>query len=226
MTNNRKLELTEERLEKCNAVIGKMISSLSFFKQRLNDRPGKSDVATHMGLFESYFKELSEYVDYDSVLAGDLEKRNELVRVVSKENQELRKALETKQISAYAIEQELRKYQKTMRKWGYDTGFNYVLTEPNLTGMYCKLSNEVDSDSRIISIQNGYDLAVDGSDSEILNTDNNRKKMSSFLKKEFPNSEIHAFKSYKGNCWEYTLETEVNIPYADIENLYRRYAED
>ena len=99
MTNNRKIELPEERLEKCNAVIGKMISSLSFFKQRLNDKPGKSDVETHMGLFESYFKELSEYLDYGSVLADDLEKRNELVRVVSKENQELRKALETKQIS-------------------------------------------------------------------------------------------------------------------------------
>lgn len=77
--NDKKLNISEQDLETADLLIRKMIDNLQFFNHRLRGQPKMTDVHTHMGLFESYFKELSPLVKYDSVLTEELKIRNERV---------------------------------------------------------------------------------------------------------------------------------------------------
>lgn len=77
--NDKKLNISEQDIKNADRIIAQMIDNLQFFDHRLHGKPKMTDVHTHMGLFESYFKELSPLVKYDSVLTEELKTRNERV---------------------------------------------------------------------------------------------------------------------------------------------------
>lgn len=73
------IELQPEQKEKTLTCMAKLYQSLEFFYQLANDdNLSKENVKTHMGLFESYFTELSDILGYDSVIAE--ERKNAIKR--------------------------------------------------------------------------------------------------------------------------------------------------
>ena len=69
--------------------MAKLYQSLEFFYQLANDNNlSKENVKTHMGLFESYFTELSDILGYDSVIAEERKKRYKEIRTLQEQLRE------------------------------------------------------------------------------------------------------------------------------------------
>lgn len=243
--NQQSVEMTPEELAGATECIKNIIQNLGFFNVRLQDRPKYNDVHTHMGLFESYFAELSSLVKYDGVLKAEQEKRYAKTR---KANQEIRRLKEMmgKGITAEGVGERLHLYDDVIELFCGACGFHYARHEKtNYWGSEYTFHEELeyeqsDGHSRkkewVDAFCNAYpllsgedtrfDLWRDTYHAELLDTDNNRRLMEDFMTEVFPNSSFYEFRSHHNDAKTYSLEFRIHIPLKDIENLLRRVVPD
>ena len=122
--------LEEPTISKAIPVLNKLFDSMSFFCTRLKDHPQEQDVETHMGLFESYFSELSDLFGYHS---NATEKRNKLLANLRDERKRLeedkkRFANATSPIQVTAC---LKRYEDIFTAWYESNGFHYANLQKN-----------------------------------------------------------------------------------------------
>lgn len=236
--NKTPVTLKSKELTQCNTCIDKLIDSLSFFKVRLNDRPNRTDVHTHMNLFESYFKELASLTDYQSIMTEDLNTRNQALRNANMEIQRLNDLL-SETISPEAVSAALRKYDNIIRLFYGAIGFHYAsLKEYTSYGIIYEFSDEMElqpDDGHsimkhlseqfqkelpfIVTTDSDYDIYFDTYHAEMLDTNNNRKKLTTLFTTYFPNCLITEFRSRRNDYESFSLRFTIRIPYRDIENL-------
>ena len=123
------IELQPEQKEKTLTCMAKLYQSLEFFYQLANDdNLSKENVKTHMGLFESYFTELSDILGYDSVIAEERKKRYKEIRTLQ---EQLRESLaeQSKTITTDLLTEKLNHLDGLFRAWYSSLGFHYASQE-------------------------------------------------------------------------------------------------
>lgn len=123
------IELQPEQKEKTLTCMAKLYQSLEFFYQLVNDdNLSKENVKTHMGLFESYFTELSDILGYDSVIAEERKKRYKEIRTLQ---EQLRESLaeQSKTITTDLLTEKLNHLDGLFRAWYSSLGFHYASQE-------------------------------------------------------------------------------------------------
>lgn len=123
------IELQPEQKEKTLTCMAKLYQSLEFFYQLANDdNLSKENVKTHMGLFESYFTELSDMLGYDSAIAEERRSRYTEIRTL---REQLRESLaeQSKTISTDLLIEKLNHLDDLFRVWYSSLGFRYASQE-------------------------------------------------------------------------------------------------
>ena len=123
------IELQPEQKEKTLTCMAKLYQSLEFFYQLANDdNLSKENVKTHMGLFESYFTELSDILGYDSVIVEERKKRYKEIRTLQ---EQLRESLaeQSKTITTDLLTEKLNHLDGLFRAWYSSLGFHYASQE-------------------------------------------------------------------------------------------------
>lgn len=239
--NNTPLNITTVDLEEAEKLLTQIEQSLSFFRVRLKDRPTMIDVHTHMGLFEHYLTDLTKLVKYDSVLQEEKEKRYAEIREKNLEIYQLHQKL-GKDISPEGISAKLRDYDNVVRLWYGALGFHYAsLKQYTPYGILYDFTHQLQYDQddgcssrkewtdyfqkkfHLITEDNTtYDMYHDTYHAELLDTDKNRKAIQALLTENFPEYQIHEFRSRRNDFGSFSLEFHVNISYTDIENMMQR----
>lgn len=237
--NKEKLDLTSENKRKANELITKINDNLSFFKETL-DGATRNSVHTHLGLFESYFKELSDLLEYDSVIAEEMELRYSEIR---KANRDIRR-LEEKLGSGITVEgvtSKLKEYENILRCLYGTLGFEYV----NICNMYVwGFIAEFNHD--IVEQHDGYagnkewvdyftkciphltdpkyklDLLKEKYHNELLDTDNNRDNILSIMREYLPDFYINEFTSRHNDSGSFSLKFKARITFKDLDELLKR----
>lgn len=244
--NNRTpLNLNDKDLAKADKLLIKINESLEFFRIRLRDKPNKTDVHTHIGLFEAYLTDLAKLVDYESVLTEEREQRYKELREANTEIHRLNRLLGNG-TSPDSVSSKLRLYDDVIRLWYGAHGFQYAsLKEYTAFGITYDFNYELqyEADEGCSSrkewgsiFQNAFDIIAtknspfniyhDTYHAELLDTDKNKQLIEELLFNNFPNYNIHSYQSRKNDFGSYSLRFVVNIPYQDIENLLRRIVPD
>ena len=82
------VDLQPEQRERTLNCMKKLYQSLEFFYQLVNDdKLSEENVRTHMGLYESYFTELSDILGYDSAIAEERRSRYTEIRTLREQLQ-------------------------------------------------------------------------------------------------------------------------------------------
>lgn len=237
--NNRKpLNLNASDIRKANNLLKNAIDSLQFFYVRLNDNPTMTDVHTHMGLFEHYHTELSDIVNYDSVLKEEQEKRHIALRKANMEIHRLNQLLGNG-ISPEGISTKLKDYDNAIRNWYGAHGFQYArLKEYTAYGIIYEFNDELQYEPdngcssrkewtetftkayELIAKDNTvFDIYRDTYHAELLDTDKNKKLITDLITKSFPEAQIREFRSRMNDFDSYSLRFTVYLPYSDIHNM-------
>ena len=236
--NNNPLNVSKDEITQAKKIISDMIGNLSFFAQRLEEKPNMNDVHTHMGLLESYYEELSKLVDYNSVLTEELDNRYVELRNANREIFRLKELL-GKEVTAAGVSSKLREYDNIVRCFYGALGFRYASLEKYTSfGMLWEFHPELqyspdDGSSgkkelaslfqdhfAIITDENtDWDIYRDTYHAELLDTDQNKARVLNMTKIYFPNSCISEFKSRRNDFGSYSLKFVANISYEDIETL-------
>lgn len=83
------VDLQPEQKERTLNCMTKLYQSLEFFYQLVNDdKLSEENVRTHMGLYESYFTELSDILGYDSAIAEERRSRYTEIRTLREQLRE------------------------------------------------------------------------------------------------------------------------------------------
>ena len=92
-----------------------------------------------MGLFESYFTELSDILGYDSVIAEERKKRYKEIRTLQ---EQLRESLaeQSKTITTDLLIEKLNHLDGLFRTWYSSLGFHYASQEKITQRMFLYLS--------------------------------------------------------------------------------------
>lgn len=232
------LKLTDEELAHAQKIINQIVSSMSFFRQRLGKSPAMDDVHTHMGLFESYFSELAPIVGYDSVLAAEHEHRFAEIREKNAEIHRLTQML-GQGISPEGISAKLREYDDVIRCFYGALGFRYAsLEEITAWGPVYRFTPELEYDQddgntskkewvkqfqsafSLITVDNTeWDICCDTCHAELLDTDANKYRIMDLLADSFPNHQLREFRSRHNDFGTYSLEFTVYLAFRDIEDL-------
>lgn len=239
--NPNALIISKENLAKADQAIGNIVDSLGFFKQRLHNDPKLVDVHTHMGLFESYFRELAGLVDYNSVF---VENMNQILNTIGDANAEIRRleSLLGKDITVEGVQSKLRDYDNAFRCFYGACGFHYAHNN-RYTAYHIEFnfSEQIEYEQHdgcssrkddwgpyfqdrfdLISNKNTkYDLYRDSYHAELLDTDNNRKLIQELFEQIFPNSRIHDFRSKPNDYGSWSLRFTVYADYRDIDKLIK-----
>ena len=202
--NNRTpLQLQENKLKHAQKLLADMIHSLDFFRQKLSESPDMNDVHTHMGLFESYFSELTPLVGYQSVLTEEYQNRYAHIRQLNAEVKRLEEKL-GKGISPEGISSKLREYDDAIRCFYGALGFQYASLE-NCTCYGIR-----------------YRIYRDTYHAELLDTDKNKALIQTLFQKEFPGCQFHSFESRRNDFDSYSLRFTMFLPYKDIQAMLTR----
>lgn len=232
--------LSDEQNAQTQKCIDNIFHSLSFFKVRLNDRPNKTDVHTHMQLLESYYKELASLVSYDSVLTDELNMRNAALREANSKIEQLTAQLGS-ELSPQAVTGALRHYDKIISLFYGAIGLHYAsLQKFTQVGIIYEFDSDMDlepttgyTSDKELSKQfqsklpflttetSGLDIHFDTYHASLLDTDNNRKHMIDLFRQYFPDIVFTEFHSRKNDYDSFSLRFTVHIPYVNIENLYQ-----
>lgn len=243
--NQDPLNFTPEEQKQTDKLVANMIDSLSFFRIRLNDRPNMNDVHTHMSLFESYFTKLAPLVKYDSILTTEREKRFAEIKAANTEIHRLNQMLGNG-ISPESISAKLRDYDNIIRLWYGALGFQYAsLKQYTPYGITYEFNAELQyypddgcsgqkewknlffqAFTIITSDDTTWDIWRDTYHAELLDTDKNRQKISALLQENFPNHNIHEFRSRRNDAGSFSMRFTVNIPYTDIEAMAKHIIPD
>lgn len=239
--NQTKLNLSDTDLAQAEHILKDMMHSLQFFYQRLHETPKMTDVHTHMGLFESQFKELSPLVKYNSVLAEERERRYKDIREMNKTIHKLEAALGEK-ITPEGITARLHDYDDAFRCFYGACGFHYASNkEYNMTAIQYEISSELEYEQTdglssrkedwtpyfkkqfdlITKEDTAYDIYHDTYHAELLDTDNNRKRIQELFEHTFPNCRFWEFKSRPNDFGSMSLRFTVTVHYTDLDNLIK-----
>lgn len=228
--------------EKAVKLVNDIIHSMSFFLENLaNWELQKDDVKTFMGLFESYFTELSPLVGYDSVLVQERKGRNAKIRELNTEIARLQ-SLIGQEISPEAVSGFLRNCDNIFRAWYGSLGFRYASLERfSFCGVFYEFSDEIDygaddglssmedlakkmqSDHIILAEQEGWDITRDKFHGTLLDTDRNKQMVQSLFQSSFPGCDIVEYRSRKNDYGSYSIRVKIYIPYTDICKLTEKY---
>lgn len=239
--NKTLLDLSKDEHDKIDDLISKIVASMQFFYQRLHENPTMEDTWTHMGLFESYFKDLSPLVKYDSIMVTERENRFKEIREKNEKIRQLQSML-GKEITAEGVTAKLREYDDIVRLFYGSLGFEYASLESyNTNGIVYRftpnLFDEPDDGTSslkqytpnfqkafnpIIGDNTEYDVYKDTYHSELLDTDKNRKLIQKLMTDTFPDSLIRKWESRLNDFDSYSMSFTIFIPYNDIDNLGKR----
>lgn len=235
------LSLSKEDKEKVIKKINESLSCLLFFKDLIEEEKAVvTNVWTCLGLNESYHADLSKMVGYDSILAKEKDERHKEIR---KKNEEIRKLTDQrgKEITPEAIEGALRRYEYILRAWYENEGFNYgSISNLSAYGISIELTSEMnfredthhenneickkiwsDEISTEAKIESGWDIHKAQFHAELLDTENNKKRIQALLLHCFPNVRIFKFTGRRNDYDGFSLRTEFNVSYSDLENYYK-----
>lgn len=235
--NNDSLPITEEQLKKADELLKKLIGSLQFFREELHHDPRMRDTKTHMGLFESYFRELSPLVSYDTVLEQEALQRFGETRKLHAEVDRL-KSLLGKGVTAEGVSAKLQMYDKVVSAWYGALGFQYASLERTtpyaMTFEFTpELQYEPDDGCSgkkelaakfaamfpLMADNPDFEVYRDKYHAELLDTDTNRAGIRELFKETFPGHIISEFRSYRNDYGSYSLRFTVVLPFEDIEAL-------
>lgn len=227
--------------EKENVIkkINEEISCLLLFRDLIQkDKAVMTNVWTCLGLNETYHSDLSKMVGYDSILAKEKEKRYIDIR---EKNEEIRNLTEQrgKEVTPEAIQGALRRYEDIFRAWYDNEGFRYAsISNFSAHGMISELTSEMnfrDSekyDTEIYKkiwsentgteekINDGWDIYKSEFHAELLDTENNKKRITELFLKYFPNAKIYKFTGRSNDYNGFSLRTEFHISYSDLDTYY------
>lgn len=247
--NPTPLNMTKDEIDNADDVLQKMISSLDFFRHILTTPRQKpvnmTESHTYMGLFESYFKELSPLVRYDSVLTEELNNRYQEIRELHTEIEQLKAQLGSG-TTPEGVSAALQHYDDILRCFYGALGFQYVrldnLNSWNMTVTFThELQYEPDAGySRnkefsqkciehfdIISRENTpFDIYRDSYHAELLDTDNNKQLIQNLILQYFPNARFHSFKGRRNDFESFSSEFTVALPFTDLDNLYHNIMDE
>ena len=123
------VDLQPEQKKRTLNCMTKLYQSLEFFYQLVNDdKLSEENVRTHMGLYESYFTELSDMLGYDSAIAEERRSRYTEIRTL---REQLRESLaeQSKTISTDLLIEKLNHLDDLFRVWYSSLGFSYASQE-------------------------------------------------------------------------------------------------
>lgn len=123
------VDLQPEQKERTLNCMTKLYQSLEFFYQLVNDdKLSEENVRTHMGLYESYFTELSDILGYDSAIAEERRSRYTEIRTL---REQLRESLaeQSKTITTDLLIEKLNHLDDLFRVWYSSLGFHYASQE-------------------------------------------------------------------------------------------------
>ena len=230
--NTNPINITKEETENSLSLISQLISSLNFFAVRLKDRPTYNDVATHMGLFESYFSELCKHVPYDSVLQTERENRYKELREANARIEQLQKSA-ADQVNGETIQAKLSQYADIFTCIYETIGIHYCsLKEITRWGFIYETGDEIQYESiqhlshtrlskmpkHILTSHPELDIVKDTYHANILDTDNNKKILTNIFTTWFPGFHVHKFTSHRDSD-HFNLRMEISIPFTDLDNL-------
>ena len=227
--------------EKAIKIINESLSSLLVLRDLIKtDKVVVSNIDTHLSLNESFHAELSKILGYDSILAKEYEERHLEIR---KKNEEIRQLKEQrgKEVTPEAITGALRLYEDIFRAWYENEGFEYgSISSKSDYGMTVELTSNMnftedtspernpiyqtiwsDDISTESKIKNGWDIYESQFHAELLDTDNNKKRIKELLLKNFPKVSIHSFCGRRNDYGSFSLRVEFYISYSDLDNYYK-----
>lgn len=234
------LLLSGEEKENVIKKINEEISCLLFFRDLIQEEKAVvTNVWTCLGLNESYHSDLSKMVKYDSILAKEEEERHKEIR---EKNEEIRKLTEQrgKEVTPEAIQGALRRYEDIFRAWYENEGFNYAsISNLSPYGMTTELTSEMnfsdptkcdhdevykkiwsEKSSTEEKIDSGWDIYKSQFHAELLDTENNKRRINELLLRCFPNTRIYKFTARKNDYDGFSLRTEIHITYSDLDRYY------
>lgn len=231
--------LEEPTISQAIPVLTKLFDSMSFFYTRLKDHPQEQDVETHMGLFESYFAELSDILRYSSKA---VQQRNEFYAQLREERAKLdeeRKRF-AESTSPSQVMTCLRKYQNIFTAWYESHGFHYArLKDTYVHGFLFDISDELNKtnephlagdkpfakwcQTKCTPIQHMYavDIYEDAYHDNLLDTDTNKSILQDIIT-IFPHAYIREFRSTRDENMM-KLRWQLYVPFEDLDALYQQY---
>lgn len=230
--NTEKLNLSDKEIAKVKKLTADIYQSMEFFGNVLTDHDlNKTDVYTHMGLFEHYFSDLSKIVGYDSIIAEEKENRIAETRILHQKIYELEKEIGTNVAkSPETVSAALRTYMDLFSSWYKSLGFHYASLKTILSwGMEYEFSADVYPEAEsnatfpdnksLFGANSQYDLYPDRFHSELLDTDKNKELLEDLFKNTFPDSRICGYNSRPGDERELVLRMQVIIPFSNLAQL-------
>lgn len=234
-------DLQLDQKEKALTCLTNLYQSLEFFYQLINDdKLSEENVKTHMGLYESYFTDLSGILEYDSVIAEEREKRYTEIRTL---REQLQASLteRSKTITADELSEKLNHLDDIFRVWYSSLGFHYASQERITQKMFLyTVTQELEKEPSCscvsrkcrkymdewgivpINKREDWDIFEDQFHDELLDTDKNRKNLEKLYKKYLPGFRIWKFESHRNDYGHFVLCHTVYVPFEAIEDLEKQ----
>lgn len=221
--------------------------SLAFFSTQLADgKLMKSDVQTHMSLIRQSYDDMARLLNHGDVLSKELEETQALCRAANQRCRELEQQL-GQSVTAKAVEAGLKRLITIFEAWYELAGFHYAKIEVNPYGcLLCDFSSQIaleetrrernrtDEYRQILENKVPYlfkdtpdkkfDLQKDTYHNDLMDTDNNKKLLTTAFNNWFPNSSIYGYKTRKDRG-QFLLSVQIRIEFQDIENLVKTQEE-
>lgn len=231
--------LTEENKKASIAKLNETMSNLAFLRDLLKRGPiNKTDVWTYLGLNEHFQADLSELLDYGSVLAAEMKTRHEEIRAANIKIRQLEQE-RGKEVSPDAVYGALKLYETIFNAWYNNEGFRFADTKFSYNGLRAEFSAEMELDAGCSypndpvyaalwtkdagtkqKMDSGWDIICEPYHAELLDTDNNKKKFTELITKAFPGVRINGFPSRRNDFKSFSMRPDIFVPYSDIRKLY------
>lgn len=235
------VDLQPEQKERTLNCMTKLYQSLELFYQLVNDdKLSEENVRTHMGLYESYFTELSDILGYDSAIAEERRSRYTEIRTL---REQLRESLaeQSKTITTDLLIEKLNHLDDLFRVWYSSLGFHYASQEKITQRMFLyTVTQELEKEPSCscvpkecrkymdewgivpINRREDWDIFEDQFHDELLDTDKNRKNLEKLYKKYLPGFRIWKFESHRNDYGHFVLRHTVHVPFEAIEDLEKQ----
>ena len=240
--DDTKVILSQDEQKAVLKNINKMMSSLGFLRELTKDNNlVNNNVWSCLGINEHLIADISKSLGYDSIIAKEIEERHKEIRDANTRIRELEQEI-GQGVSSDAVVGALRLYEDIFRAWYKTEGFDYVSCGYYQTGITGEFSARMDFCEECEYPNNDVYLAMwkensgaqkksdDGWDirkgqfesGEMLDTENNKAKVTNLISTAFPNARINSFEARRNDYGTFSLRPNVYIPYKDICNIYTK----
>lgn len=210
MKSETKINLNPDQ----KAICLKSLKDLFLATKQLHDWVLEDNLTVEMSgilpsLIENHFSDIAKHLDYQSVLAKEKEERHQQIRKANGRIRVLERQLgEGKPIDG--LKEQLQVLADTVSKWWDEFGFRHIQDEKfseygTYSGRFCFMMDHFSSysdtpvtDQKAIKsrlqqrVDEGYDIVFDknGRNPQLLDNDNNRKRLASLITSRFPSALI------------------------------------